>query len=124
MSADEFLHRYRLMARSNAVWNQTLWKELTNPGSVVDLLADRIYRTLQHMLAADGIWLSRFNGDDPDLTTLETQPETLCVEELWLQRIALDQTIERTIVGYTSSDLLNILYYRDFKGRLQQDVLV
>jgi uncharacterized damage-inducible protein DinB len=119
----EFLNHYRSMARAYAIWNQSRWQALNESGSPSDAPADRIHRTLDHMLAADELWLARFNGEDRGIETLQAKSQAEGSEGLWLQRMILDQAIMSILAAYTVPDLLNVVHYRDFRGCGRDDVL-
>src|SRR5215831_16612970 len=121
MAANEFLRQYRRLAGANALWNRNLCRVLNERS---DLRAARIYRTLQHMLAADEVWLARFNGSDPDLACLQTR-ECECEQqdEFWFRRLEIDERIGRTVERYTGVDLIEPVSYHDFRGSFQQEPL-
>src|SRR6516225_182623 len=123
MSVSDVLGQYRLLARCNTLWNRNLRTVIEKPRSGDDRLIDHIYRTLQHKLAADEIWISRLNGSNPTLTSLEPKVAVQCVDEFWFQRARLDENIEKTILTFRGANLQEIRCYRDFRGHFQKDTL-
>jgi uncharacterized damage-inducible protein DinB len=119
MAANEFLEQYRRLARANAFWNRNLYRALHER---TDLRAARIYGTLQHILAADEVWLARFSGSDPDLACLEVR-ECECEQpgEFWFKRLELDETTVLTLSQFTGADLIEPVSYHDFRGSFQHD---
>jgi hypothetical protein len=78
---------------------------------------DHIYRTLQHMLAGDEIWMSRLHGNDPTLTGLP-KIRLQNLDNFSYQRISLDECIEKAILAFYTLDLLKPICYRDGEGHL------
>jgi uncharacterized damage-inducible protein DinB len=109
------------LARSNTLWNRNLCTATEKWRSDDDALIGHIHRTLQHMFAGDEIWMSRLQGNDPALTSLEPETGLQSLDEFWYQRIRLDESIEKTLSSLNTLDLHELICYRDFKGNLQSD---
>jgi len=70
-----------------------------------------IHGTLNHMLVADELWLSRFEGlPRPDLE-LDDQPFA-DLEALNTARLAMDQRIMSLTDSYDSADIAKVIRYR------------
>ena|SRR6476619_112604 len=119
MLAHDLLLQYRQSATTNALWNRNLCRLLNERP---DLGGDRLYRILQHMLAADEVWLARFDGCDPDLACLQW---TQCArpDEIWFRRLEMDEEIVRTVSAYSGPELAKPISYHDFRGTLQHEAL-
>jgi len=103
------------MARYNRWMNKRLYDccaTLTDEERKRDVGAffTSIHGTLNHLLLGDRVWLGRFAGQ-PFAVSSPAQELYADFDELWRQRIATDDAIERWAVALTQADLQGELRY-------------
>jgi uncharacterized damage-inducible protein DinB len=121
-----------LLARYNATMNGQMYDAAaTLPHEAV--VADRdaffgsLLGTLNHLVAADSIWLSRFAGHVTDFRALETlrgaaipvdlrQSYGDSLPLLRVQRERIDEIIMALAAEVTAADLDHVLAYRNTRG--------
>ncbi len=117
------------MARYNAWQNAELTKAMESMTDA-DLRKERgaffgsIYRTVNHLLWGDSLWMSRFDGGeclvDTDLTKTDTTATTSTLGEWSTARFRMDARIKAWAKTVTHTDLAGDVTW--FSGALQADV--
>lgn len=118
-----------LMARYNRWQNADLTKSLETL-SDADLRADRgaffgsIFRTVNHLLWGDTLWISRFDGGEgpaeTDLTKTDTTDTTQTLAEWSRERAQTDARFVTWAKGVTDPDLTGDLTW--YSGSIQSDI--
>ena len=65
--------------------------------------------------------MSRLQGNDPILASLEPEMGVKCLDDFWFQRTSVDENIEKQLSSFNALDLNELICYRDFKGNLRRD---
>ncbi|MGH1578994.1 DinB family protein [Planktotalea sp.] len=118
-----------LMARYNSWQNAELSTSLENL-SDADLRADRgaffgsIFRTINHLLWGDTLWISRFDGGqgpaETDLSKTDTTDTTATLAEWTLARGAMDRRILDWANSTKPEDLSGDLTW--YSGSIQSEI--
>lgn len=116
----------RTMARYGAWQNEGI-REIAEPMPAAELDADRgaffgsIRRTLNHLLWADMIWMSRFDGGEAPQGGIPESPElTRTIADWGARRFATDGRIGRWAEGLHAIDLTGDLTWHS--GALGREV--
>ncbi len=117
----------RVMARYNAWQNNAIW-QVVDAMAAADLDQDRgaffgsIRATLNHVLWADQLWMSRFDGGEGPTTSIkDSVNHTATISDWWAARFRTDGRIKSWAAELSALDLVGEMSW--FSGAMGRDMI-